>query len=234
MRARSRFYAEAMIPTANRRIPLVVTLMVMLGALLTSFLSFQLMLSGTASMLRRIPLFQDPVGWPFGPYTNPLAIGTTAITLLVLGSLTWLFVRLVSRSVLPGRSAAVFFGTWGAVIVAAWISGIVRAPLMLAILRLPADELDLYLPQLAQFATSGASWALSWGWIAALVAAFMHRSGRARQGFAPQATTGQHPWAPSPATSYPPAAAPAPAHPAEPYPGAPSAQGFPPAAPPSA
>ncbi|WP_349826805.1 hypothetical protein [Brevibacterium litoralis] len=39
----------------------------------------------------------------------------------LLGALTWLFTWLVVRSATPGRFSAVFFGTWGAIVVAALV-----------------------------------------------------------------------------------------------------------------
>lgn len=225
-----------MMPTATRRIPLVVTLMVALGALLTSFLSFQLLVRGSDSVILRLML-PDLVGWPFGRYVNPLSIAASIVALLVLSGLTWLFSRLVSRAVLPGRSSAVFFGVWGAMIVAAWISSILRAPFLIAIMRIPMDRADYFWPQLAQFTTTGTTWALTWGWITALVAALMHRAGGARPvsaplGVMPNQAASPHPYAPTPYPGTAPATLPVP--PVLEAGRPPQAPAFPPPAPPSA
>ncbi|WP_309102068.1 hypothetical protein [Microbacterium sp.] len=180
------------------RASLIAAIMVGAGALLSGLINFLMMLSSVPTMPRTFFL-QDPVGWALTPQIRPLAVISMVVALLLLVGLTWLFVRLVLRSALPGRAAAVFFGTWGAIIIAGWVSGIVRVPLMIGVLQLPTDRLDSFAPQLYQFATIGATWALGWGWATALVVSLIHRTSRggtAEHGFSP--SVGDHATAYSP------------------------------------
>lgn len=152
--------------------------MVGAGALLSGFVGFLFLLWGVPNV-PRVFFLQDPIGFALRPNVQPMALVAMLIAVLVLTGLTWLFVRMVARGALPGRGAAVFFGTWGAVIVAAAIAGILRAPLVLSALRIPTDQPDLAMTQFYQIATAGVSWALTWGWLVALVAALIHRAAQA-------------------------------------------------------
>ncbi|GAB3599558.1 hypothetical protein [Microbacterium tumbae] len=164
-------------PASSTRVPVVAAILVAVGALLSSFAVYQSMLLGIPSTPRAYFL-NDPIGWGFVPGFGgfPLAVLGMLLALVLLTAGTWIFVRLVVRSSAPGRGAAVFFGTWGAVIVAAWIAGIARAPLVMARLQIPADMPDVYGMQFNQVVTAGAGWALTWGWLTALVALIVHRA----------------------------------------------------------
>jgi hypothetical protein len=147
------------------------------------------------------------------------------VALIVLVGLTWLFVRMIVRGARAGRGSAVFFGTWGAVIVAAWIAGILRAPLMLIVLRIPAEQTDIVTTQFFQLSTSGVTWNLLWGWLVALVAAVLHRSSRAEIPYdGAYAPAGASDATPQPYGSQPPYSA----H--QQYPAAPAQSPYPPQA----
>lgn len=180
------------------RASLIAAIMVGAGALFSGLINFLMMLSNVPSIPRTFFL-QDPIGWALTPHMRPMAVISMLIALLLLVGLSWLFVRAVLRTALPGRAAAVFFGTWGAIIIAGWISGIVRAPLMIGVLQLPTDRLDSFAPQLYQFSTIGATWALGWGWVTALVVSLIHRASRGGA-----AQHGTYPSAGYPATAYSP------------------------------
>lgn len=187
--------------------------MVGAGALLTGFLGFLFVIWGVDQMPRTF-ILQDPIGFALRPNPRPLSVVAMFLALLVIVGLTWLFVRLVVRGAAPRRGAAVFFGTWGAVIVASWIAGMVRAPLALAGLGIPAEQSEMLMVQGYQMVTAGAAWGLTWGWLTALVVALVHRSAPAalstEQGQS-TITTGTPadafpypPQAPQAATTYPP------------------------------
>jgi len=161
------------------RAAIIAAIMVGAGALLSGLLNFFMLISNVPAIPRSYFL-QDPIGWALTPRFRPMAVVAMFVALLLLVGLTWLFVRMVVRTALPGRAAAVFFGAWGAIIVAGWISGLVRMPLMMAVLRIPTDRIESFGPQLLQFSTVGATWALGWGWVTALVIAMVHRSSGAR------------------------------------------------------
>ena len=151
--------------------------MVGVGALVSGLINFLFLLANVAS-LPRLLILQDPIGFAIRPRVQPLAVVAMLVALVVLMGLTWLFVRMIVRSALPGRAAAVFFGTWGAVIIASWIAGLVRAPLMLLVLQIPAEQSEILMTQFSQISVAGASWGLIWGWLTALVVALVHRASR--------------------------------------------------------
>lgn len=150
----------------------------------------------------------DPIGWAFRPGARVLDIITMigAVVMLVWG--TWLFVRLVVRAAAPGRGAAVFFGTWAAIIAATWIMGVLRTPT-----RFVGWELDLgsqwAIADIASVSAASVEWAVRWGWFTAVVAALMHVSSTSASTVQP----GQHgsygPPAPAPG-AVPPGTAPVP------------------------
>ncbi|WP_350352449.1 hypothetical protein ABS642_04820 [Microbacterium sp. A8/3-1] len=181
---------------AAGRASVVAAIMVGVGALASGLINFLFVLANVAS-LPRLLILQDPIGFALRPRVQPMAVVAMLVAMVVLVGLTWLFVRMIVRSALPGRAAAVFFGTWGAVIVAAWIAGVVRAPLMLMVLQIPAEQSEILMTQFSQISTAGATWGLMWGWLTALVVALVHRSTNA--GPAPYPTTT------SPPATYPPA-----------------------------
>lgn len=157
------------------RISLVVTLMVVIGALGSGLINFFLMMQGLQPV-PRIYVLPDPIGWALTPRMDPLLLGAMLLAVVLLGAFVWIFTRLVARGAAPGRGAGVFFGVWGVVIVGAWIGSIARTPLQIISYRLPADMVENYLPQAYQISVAGALWALNWGWVAALVAALVHRA----------------------------------------------------------
>lgn len=161
-------------------VALLAAILVGVGALLSSFVTYLTMLWGISAMPRSM-VVQDPLGWALRPAVPPLAIFGMLLVCVLLVGLTWLFVRLVAGSALPGRGAAVFFGTWGALIVASMVAGLVRAIIMMITLRIPTDNADLVMSQFQQFAFLTATWAVTWGWIVALVAALVHRASSARR-----------------------------------------------------
>lgn len=179
----------------------VAAIMVGVGALASGLINFLFVLANVAS-LPRLLILQDPIGFAFRARVQPLALVAMLVALVVLAGLTWLFVRMIVRSALPGRAAAVFFGTWGAVIIAAWIAGVVRAPLMLMVLQIPAEQSEILMTQFSQMSLAGASWGLIWGWITALVVALIHR---ATPGADAQGEQGAHPYGASAPANYPPA-----------------------------
>lgn len=148
--------------------------MVGLGALLSGLVAFLLTLQGVPNIPRTFILV-DPIGFALRPRVDPLAVIAMVLALLVLVGLTWLFTRMIVRSALPGRASAVFFGTWGAVIVAAWAAGVLRAPLVLIVLRLPAEQSEMLQTQFVQISMAGVSWGVMWGWLTALAVALVHR-----------------------------------------------------------
>lgn len=163
------------------RASIVAAILVAVGALVSSLISFFFLLWGIPNAARTY-LLQDPIGWALRPAVQPLAIVAMLLAFVVLVGLTWVFVRLIVRSALPRRGAAVFFGTWGAVIVSALIAGIVRAPLVLSTFGIPAEQSEILTSQFHQIATSGAAWGLNWGWLAALIVALIHRATPASAG----------------------------------------------------
>lgn len=199
------------------RASIVAAILVAVGALASSLISFFFLLWGIPNAARTY-LLQDPIGWALRPAVQPLAIVAMLLAFVVLVGLTWVFVRLIVRSALPRRGAAVFFGTWGAVIVSALIAGIVRAPLVLSTFGIPAEQSEILTSQFHQIATSGAAWGLNWGWLAALIVALIHRATPAPGAGAPNAgpahqghpystveSPAQYPPAQYPPAQYPPA-----------------------------
>jgi len=162
-------------PHPARRTSVVAAILVGVGALLSSFITYLPLLWGLPNV-PRVFVLQDPLGFALRPNAQPMALVAMFVALLVLTGLTWIFVRAVARAALPGRAAAVFFGTWGAVIVAAAIAGAARAPLVVIALRLPTEQAEYAMTQYYQIATAGVSWGLTWGWLAALVVALIHRA----------------------------------------------------------
>lgn len=165
-------------PKPSGRVSVVAAILVGVGALLSGFITYLTLLWGLPNV-PRVFVLQDPIGFALRPNAQPVALVAMFVALLVLTGLTWIFVRSVTRAAMPGRGAAVFFGTWGAVIVAAAIAGAVRAPLVIIALRLPTDQAEYAMTQYYQIATAGVSWALTWGWLAALVVALIHRKASA-------------------------------------------------------
>ena len=166
---------------------MLTAILVGVGALLSSFGSYLSVLWG----LPRSMVLQDPIGWALRPGIPPLAVVGMLVVLALLVGLTWLFVRWVVASALPGKGAAVFFGTWGALIIAAMVAGLVRAVVMMVTLRIPTDNADLLMAQFQQFSFVTATWAVTWGWIVALVAALVHRGGGSRTGSPAAVASGQ-------------------------------------------
>lgn len=161
--------------TPARRVSVVAAIMVGAGGLLSGILGYLFLLWGVPNV-PRLFILQDPIGFALRPNALPLAVVAMLLALVVVIGLTWLFVRLVVRGALPGRGSAVFFGTWGAVVVASCIAGLVRAPLAVAALGIPAEQSEILMIQTFQAVTASASWGLTWGWLTALVAALIHRS----------------------------------------------------------
>ncbi|WP_435744459.1 hypothetical protein [Microbacterium sp. PMB16] len=161
--------------TAAGRASVVAAIMVGVGALLSGLINFLFLLANVAS-LPRLLILQDPIGFALRPRVQPLAVVAMLVALVILVGLTWLFVRMIIRSALPGHGAAVFFGTWGAVIIASWIAGLVRAPLMLTVLQIPPEQSEILMTQFSQMSVAGVSWGLIWGWLTALVVTLVHRS----------------------------------------------------------
>lgn len=160
---------------AAGRASVVAAIMVGVGALASGLINFLFLLAGVAS-LPRLLILQDPIGFALRPNVQPMAVGAMLVALVVLAGLTWLFVRMIVRSALPGRAAAVFFGTWGAVILASWIAGVLRAPLVLMVLQIPAEQSEIVMTQFSQISLAGATWGLMWGWLTAVVVAHVHRT----------------------------------------------------------
>lgn len=162
-------------PQPANRTSVIVAVLVGIGALLSSLAGYLFLLGGVPNV-PRVWILPDPIGWGFGRGGSPLPALGMLLALVVLSGLTWLFVRLIVRGALPGHGAAVFFGTWGAVIIASAVAGVVRAPLTLAFLQIDPAQIEIYQVQFFTISTAGVTWALVWGWIAALVAAILHRS----------------------------------------------------------
>ena len=160
-------------------VPVVTAILVAVGAILSSYAAYLSVLWGVSALPRALVL-QDPLGWAIRPGVSPLGIIGMLFVFTLLVGLTWLFVRLIVASALPGRAAAVFFGTWGALIIASMVAGIVRAIVMMVTLNIPSENSDLLLAQFQQFSFTTATWAVMWGWIVALVAARIHRSSTKR------------------------------------------------------
>lgn len=157
---------------------LVAAIMAGVGALASGLVVYLLVFAG-APAIPRAYILPDPIGWALTPATSGLSLAAMVVAVVVLVGLTWLFVRLIVRSAVPGRMAATFFGTWGAVIVAAAIAGVVRTPLVLTALRIPAEQVEIFQSQFFVTSTVGVTWALLWGWVTALVVTMIHRSGGA-------------------------------------------------------
>lgn len=160
---------------AAGRTSVVAAIMVGVGALASGFINFLFLLAGVES-LPRLLILQDPIGFALRPRAQPMAVVAMLVALVILVGLTWLFVRMIVRSALPGRAAAVFFGTWGAVILASWIAGVLRAPLVLMGLQIPAEQSEILMTQFSQISLAGATWGLMWGWLTAIVVALVHRA----------------------------------------------------------
>lgn len=204
------------------RVALVAALMVGVGALLSGFVGYLFVVGGVPAF-PRVWLLPDPIGWWVGRPGSPLGTVGMLVAVILLTGLTWLFVRMVARGAAPGRGAAVFFGTWGAIVVAGWAAGVARAPLALSALRIPTEQAEMYQSQFFSMSTTGVTWALFWGWVTALVAALIHR---ASSGTASPAQPGV-----APQNAYPVAEYGHPTPPVAPYPPAPGPQ-TPPAYPP--
>lgn len=177
------------------RIGLVAAALVSVGAVLAGLLSYVLTVQGVPSWPRTL-ILPDPIGWAFVADLRPLRVLAMLLAVAVLVALTWLFVSLVVRAAHPQRAAAVFFGTWGAVTIAALVAGIVRAPFVVSYLQIAVDSSELYTAHFHQISTTGAAWALSWGWVTALVTTLIHGAVGRRQrpdlGTATPATTGAY------------------------------------------
>lgn len=206
------------------RVALVAAIMVGVGALLSGFVGYLFVLGGVPAFPRAW-LLPDPIGWWVGRPGSPLGTVGMLVAVVLLSGLTWLFVRLVAGGAAPGRGAAVFFGTWGAIVVAAWIAGVARAPLTLSALQIPTEQAEMYQSQFFSMSTTGVTWALFWGWVTALVAALIHRASAGTGAPAPTATSSQGPY-PVFGQAHAPSAAPYP-----PAPGQASAPTYPPAPP---
>lgn len=188
--------------------------MVGVGALASGAINFVFLLANVSS-LPRLLILQDPIGFALRPRVQPIAVVAMLVALAILVGATWLFVRMIVRSALPGRAAAVFFGTWGAVIVASWVAGLVRAPLVLVGLQISAEQSEILMTQFSQISVAGASWGLMWGWVTALVVALIHRSAPAAPSVDPLTHSQASPSVPAavqatayPPSTYPPAAQP--------------------------
>lgn len=195
---------------AAGRVALVAAIMVGVGAIVCTLINFLAILAGIEN-IPRIYLLPDPVGWPFyAGRTDPGRIAASLIGIVLLVGLTWLFVFLVARAAAAGRAAAVFFGTWGALILAGAISSTVRAPILLATFGFPLEQVDLIFNQFIQISNTGVIWGLNWGWLTALVAAIVHTvSTRASASVARPAAPDQHQQGtPAPGQSFPPTGAP--------------------------
>lgn len=168
-------YGEVMSRDTSARTALVAAILVGIGAMVSSLASYLAIMAGLPSIPRSY-LLQDPIGWALRPRTSVMVVIVMALTWVLLVGLTWVFVKMVARAALPQRAAAVFFGTWGALIIAAWIAGFVRAVATIAPLNYPDGHPEYLITQFFQIPLSGASWALFSGWLAALVTALVHRA----------------------------------------------------------
>jgi len=194
------------------RIAVFAAIMVGIGAVLSSLAGYLFVLNGVPTTPRAW-LLPDPIGWGFTPRSSPLALLGMLLALAVVVALVWLFARMIVRAALPSRGSAVFFGIWGAVIIASLAAGIVRAPLVLAYLQINTAPADTYQTQFYITSTAGVAWGLVWGWLPALVAVLIHRAaGRAAEipdvvSQIPYGPTDAYPPAPAqpPAPMYPPA-----------------------------
>lgn len=189
--------------TPAGRVSVVAAIMVGAGALLSGILGYLFLLWGVPNV-PRLFILQDPIGFALRPNALPLAVVAMLLALVILIGLTWLFVRLVVRGALPGRGSAVFFGTWGAVVVASCIAGLVRAPLAVAALGIPAEQSEILMIQTFQAVTASASWGLTWGWLTALVASLIHRSAPAAAPVEAGVTSAGSAYSAPGATTYPP------------------------------
>ena len=159
--------------SANR-VALLAAGLVLVGSLLSGLLEFLLMMASVES-LPRAYVFRDPIGWALRPRTVPLQVVAMLVAVVVLSGLVWLFVRLVARAAAPGRAAALFFGSWAAIIVAGLVSGAVRTPILLPTYGFPPDiDQQIIMSTVYNSVTAAPTWALWWGWIAAAVAALVH------------------------------------------------------------
>ncbi|MCS3441463.1 hypothetical protein [Microbacterium phyllosphaerae] len=201
-------------PNPAGRASVIAAIMVGVGALLSGFVGFLFVIWGVPNLPRTM-ILQDPIGFALRPRPIPLAVVAMFLALIVIVALTWFFVRLVVRSALPKRGSAVFFGTWGAVIIASWIAGMVRAPLAISALGIPSEQSEILMVQGFQVVTAGAAWGLTWGWITALVVTLIHRSASApehveREASSSHPATTAYPYPPhageatQTSTSYPP------------------------------
>ncbi|MFJ4252770.1 hypothetical protein [Microbacterium sp. NPDC090003] len=124
-------------PQPANRTAVIAAVLVGVGALLSSLAGYLFVLGGVPNV-PRVWILPDPIGWGFGRGGSPLPVLGMLLALVVLSGLTWLFVRLIVRGALPGRGAAVFFGTWGAVMIASAAAGLVRAPADASAAAVPA------------------------------------------------------------------------------------------------
>ncbi len=211
-------------PQPANRTPVIAAVLVGVGALLSSLAGYLFVLGGVPNVPRAW-ILPDPLGWGFGRGGSPLPVLGMLLALVVLSGLTWLFVRMIVRGALPGRGAAVFFGTWGAVMIASAAAGLVRAPLTLAYLQIDPTQIEIYQVQFFTISTAGVTWALVWGWVTALVAAIVHRAAAG-----PAAPSGAY-GAGHPAPAHPPQQAyPQQQYPQQQYPGPHPGQPQPPTA----
>lgn len=173
--SRTRNYDGRMKIHVAGRVSAIAAVMVAAGAILASVLNWLAVIADLP--LDMFSLFlTDPIGFPVLARFDPLAWAVTLVSLVVIVGGTWIFVALVARASAPGRAAAVFFGTWGAIIIAAWIAGVVRLPLLLALWRIPLDMTEFFVSQARGSVNGTILWALTWGWVAALVVALVHKS----------------------------------------------------------
>lgn len=141
-------------PQPANRTAVIAAVLVGVGALLSSLAGYLFVLGGVPNV-PRVWILPDPIGWGFGRGGSPLPVLGMLLALVVLSGLTWLFVRLIVRGALPGRGAAVFFGTWGAVMIASAAAGLVRAPLTLAHLQIDPMQIEIYQVQFFTISTAG-------------------------------------------------------------------------------
>lgn len=139
-----------------------------LGALVCGLINVGLSLAGTDLPPARI-LFSSSIVIPYP--IRPLAVVSTLIGLIVLAAMVLLITLLVARAADRRRGfAAVFFGTWLAVIIGGWLATLAAWPANMADLRIPADMVG---QMVLQRVSSAGGWGLYWGWITGLVCALI-------------------------------------------------------------
>lgn len=145
-----------------------------MGAFVSALANFMFTMWNLPTVPRAF-ILQDPIGFAFRPNSSPLMVAAMLVGWVVLVALVWVFVWRVAAGSAPGHGTAAFFGTWGAVVAAAAVAGLLRAPLVMTYLQLPSGQADIMQAQFYQLVASTAMWAVTWGWIPAAVVALVVR-----------------------------------------------------------